>query len=95
MWGTQDEENMIDTYRNIAEGIFDGGVLNSMRDDDNNVNRIDYNPPVRLTEDAKFRLNYRIYMLTVFNKPMRKEARKLLAKGEQLNTLLNTEYQLK
>jgi hypothetical protein len=92
MWGTQDEENMMITYRNIAEGIFDGVVLDDMRDDDNNVHRINYMPALRLTEDSKFRLNYRIHMLIVFNKTMRKEAKKLLAKAQQLNELLRKEY---
>jgi hypothetical protein len=92
MWGTQDEENMMVTYRNIAEGIFDGAVLNEMRDDDNNVYRINYLPALRLTEDSKFRLIYRIHMLTVFNKTMRKEAKKLLVKAQQLNELLRKEY---
>ncbi|MBK7561511.1 MAG: hypothetical protein IPQ06_15825 [Chitinophagaceae bacterium] len=94
MWGTQDEENIMDTYRNIAENIFDGVVLNDMRDDDNNVRRIDYNPSMRLERDSKYRLNYRIHMLTVFNKTMRKEARKLLAKAQRLNELLKKEYHL-
>ena len=95
MWGTQDEEDMMGTYRNIAEGIFDGVVLNNMRDDDNNVNRPDYNPSLRLSDDSKHRLNYRIHMLTVFNKTMRKEARKLLAQAQQLSELLKKEYHLK
>ena len=95
MWGTQDEENMMGTYRNIAEGIFDGEVLNSMRDDDNNVTRLDFNPILRLTDDSKFRLNYRIHMLSVFNKTMRKEARKLMDKAIRLNELLKKEYHLK
>ena len=95
MWGTQDEEDMMGAYRNIAEGIFDGVVLNSMRDNDNNVTRLDYNPPFRLTDDSKFRLNYRIHMLTVFNKTMRKEARKLLGKAQHLSELLKKEYYLK
>jgi hypothetical protein len=94
MFGTNDEEDMMGTYRNIAEGIFDGVVLNSMRDADNNVNRLEHNPPLRLTEDSKFRLNYRIHMLTVFNKTMRKEAKKLLAKAQRLEQLLKTEYHL-
>ena len=94
MWGTQDEENMMGTYRNIAEGIFDGEVLNSMRDDDNNVTRLDFNPTLRLTDDSKFRLNYRIHMLSVFNKTMRKEARKLMDKAKRLNELLKKEYHL-
>ena len=94
MFGTNDEEDMMGTYRNIAEGIFDGVVLNSMRDDENNVNRLDYNPSIRLTDDSKFRLNYRIHMLTVFNKTMRKEARKLLAEAQRLSELLRKEYPL-
>ncbi len=95
VWGTNDEENIMATYRNIAEGVFDGVVLNNMRDEDNNnVNRISYNPPLRLPEDARYRLNYRIHMLTVFNKTMRVEARKLLAKATNLNGLLKNEYHL-
>jgi hypothetical protein len=94
MFGTNDEEVMMGTYRNIAEGIFDGVVLNSMRDDDNNVNRLDYNPSLRLTDDSKLRLNYRIHMLTVFNKTMRKEGKKLVAKAQRLSQLLKKEYHL-
>ncbi len=94
-WGTGDEENIMGTYRNIAEGIFDGVLLNNMRDDDNNVNRISYNPALRLNEDAKHRLNYRIHMLTVFNKTMRLEAKRLLAKAMNLNGMLKKEYHLK
>jgi hypothetical protein len=65
-----------------------------MRDDDNNVIRLDYNPSIRLTDDSKFKLNYRLHMLTVFNKTMRKEAKKLLTKAQRLNELLKKEYQL-
>ncbi len=57
------------TYRNIAEGIFDRMVLNTMRDADNKVNCINYNPALRLNDDAKYRLNYRIHMLTDSIKP--------------------------
>jgi hypothetical protein len=91
-WGTNDEEEIMRTYRNIAEGVFDGVVLNSMRDEDNNVTRIDNNPALRLTDDAKQRLNYRIHMLSVFNKTMRLEAKRLLAKATRLNELLKKEY---
>ena len=94
-WGTGDEEEIMRTYRNIAEGVFDGVVLNNMRDDDNNVTRIGYNPAVRLDDDAKYRLNYRIHMLTVFNKTMRLEAKRLLAKATNLMELLKKEYHLK
>lgn len=94
MWGTNDEEEIMRTYRNIAEGVFDGVVLNNMRDEDNNVNRISYIPAIRLNDDTKYRLNYRIHMLTVFNKTMRKEAKKLLGQGQQLNDLLKKQYHL-
>ncbi len=93
-WGTEDEENIMGTYRNVAEGIFDGVVLNNMRDEDNNVNRISYNPALRLPEDAKYRLNYRIHMLSVFNKTMRRNAKGLLEKATNLSTLLKKEYHL-
>jgi hypothetical protein len=92
--GTADEEEIMDSYRNLAEGVFDGVVLNSMRDEENNVYRLKYTPSLRLTEDATFRLNYRIHMLTVFNKTMRKEAKKLLAKAQRLKELLTKEYHL-
>lgn len=92
--GTADEEEIMDSYRNLAEGVFDGVVLNSMRDEENNVYRLNYNPSLRLTEDATFRLNYWIHMLTVFNKTMRKEAKKLLAKAQRLKELLTKEYHL-
>jgi hypothetical protein len=94
-WGTGDEEEIMRTYRNIAEAVFDGVVLNSMRDDDNNVLRISYNPALQLTEDARYRLTYRIHMLTVFNKTMRKNARVLLQKAIRLIGLLKKDYHLK
>ena len=94
-WGTGDEEEIMRTYRNIAEGIFDGVVLNNMRDEDNNVNRISNNPALRLTDDAKYRINYRIHMLTVFNKTMRWNAKGLLEKATNLMGLLKKEYHLK
>lgn len=92
LWGTNDEENIMGTYRNIAEGVFDGVILNNMRDEDNNVNRISYMPALRLPEDAKYRLNYRIHMLTVFNKTMCRDARSLLAKATNLVGTLKNEY---
>ena len=95
VWGNNDEEDIIDTYRNIAEGIFDGRVLNAMRDADNNVFMPDGNPSLRLNEDAVFRLNYRIHMLTVFNRTHRRDARKLLLKTTLLLELMKNEYHLK
>jgi hypothetical protein len=94
VWGNQDEEEIMDTYRNIAEIIFDGRVLNAMRDEDNNVFMLNYDPPFRKTEDAIFRLNYRLHMLTVYNKTMRHQARNLKEKATQLILQLNKEYHL-
>jgi len=94
-WGNQDEEEIIDTYRNVAEGIFDGRVLNSMRDTDNNVYRMNSDPPLKQDADALFRLNYRIHMLTVFNRTLRRDAKNLLRKATSLLELLKKEYRLK
>jgi hypothetical protein len=95
IWGNDDEEEIMDTYRNIAEGVFDGRVLNAMRDADNNVFMTEGNPELKLNADAVFRLNYRIHMLTVFNRTLRRDARKLLLKATTLLELLKKEYQLK
>ncbi len=94
VWGVQDEEEIMDTYRNIAEGIFDGRVLMAMRDEDNNLFMPDYDPPLRITEDAVFRLNYRIHMLVAFNKTLRRDGRLLLQKATSLLALLKKEYHL-
>ena len=42
VWLNQDEEDIMDTYRIIAEGVFDGKELNNMRDEDNNLFRLNY-----------------------------------------------------
>jgi len=83
------------TYRNIAEGIFDRMVLITIRDADNNVNRISHNPALRLNDDAKYRLNYRIHMLAVFNKTMRRIAKGLVEKSTSLIGLLKKKIILK
>ena len=95
VWGSQDEEEIMDTYRNIAEGIFDGRVLMSMRDEENNVSMTNYDPPLRASEDAIFRLNYRLHMLIAFNKTLRRDVRVQLQKAENLLSLLKKEYHLK
>jgi hypothetical protein len=95
VWGNMDEEEIMDTYRNIAETVFDGRVLNAMRDEDNNVYMPEYDPPFRRTEETIFRLNYRIHMLTVFNKTMRRQARELKEKASGLISLLKKEYHMK
>ena len=95
VWGGEDEEEIMDTYRNIAEVIFDGRVLMAMRDEDNNLSMPDYDPSLRITEDAVFRLNYRIHMLVAFNKTLRRDGRLLLQKATSLLALLKKEYHLK
>ena len=95
VWGNNDEEEIMDTYRSIAEGVFDGRVLNAMRDEDNNVSRLEYNPPIKVTTDAVFRLSYRIHMLTVFNKTMRLDTRRMKQTASSLLLLLKKEYHVK
>jgi len=95
IWLNQEEEKIIDTYRSVAEGIFDGRVLNAMRDADNNVYRMDSNPPLKQDADALFRLNYRIHMLTVYNRTLRRDTRNLLRRATSLLELLQKEYRLK
>jgi hypothetical protein len=95
VYGNTDEEEIMDTYRDIAEGVFDGKILNDMRDKDNNLSRLTYSPPLRLTGDAVFRLSYRIHMLIAYNRTMRREASKMLNKATNLLDLLKKEYHLK
>ena len=95
VWGNLDEEEIMDTYRNIAETVFDGRVLNAMRDENNNVSMPDYDPPFRKTEDAVFRLNYRLHMLSIYNKTLRHQARSLKENAAQLIIQLRKEYYLK
>ena len=94
VWLNNDEEDIMDTYRNIAEGVFDGRVLNTMRDENNSLFMPGYDPPMRKTEDAVFRLTYRLHMLIVFNKTLRKDARALLRKARNLLLSLKKEYHL-
>jgi hypothetical protein len=94
-WGGEDEEEIMDSYRNVAEGIFDGRVLMAMRDEENNLFMPDYDPPLRITEDALFRLNYRIHMLVAFNNTLRRDGKRLLQKATSLLALLKKEYHLK
>lgn len=95
VWGGQDEEEIMDTYRNIAETVFDGRILNAMRDENNNVSMPDYDPPFRKTADAVFRLNYRIHMLSIYNKTLRYQARSLKENAVKLIIQLKKEYKLK
>jgi hypothetical protein len=94
-WGNQDEEEIMDTYRNVAEVIFDGRVLMAMRDEFNNLSMPDYDPSLRLTEESVFRLNYRIHMLVAFNKTLRRDGMLLRQKARDLLALLKEKYDLK
>ncbi len=95
VWGNQDEEEIMDTYRNIAEGVFDGKVLMDMRDEYNYVYMPSYDPALRITEDAVFRLNYRIHMLVAFNNTLRRDANALKLKATYLLSLIKEEYHMK
>ena len=94
VYGNQDEEEIVRTYRNIAEGVFDGRELNAMRDANNNVYMPSGNPVLRLNADAIFRLNYRLHMLTVFNRTLRRDAKRMLQKATALLELLRKEYHI-
>ena len=94
VYGNQDEEEMVRSYRDIAEGVFDGRELNSMRDADNNVYMPSGNPALKLNADAIFRLNYRLHMLTVFNKTLRRDGKRMLQRATALLELLRKEYHL-
>ena len=85
----------METYRFIAKKIFDGTEMEKTRDEDNNVIRLDYNPPLRNNKDAIFKLSYRIHMLKNFNRSNRKANRDLLQKAITLLALLKKEYHLK
>ena len=89
------EEEIMETYRFIAQEIFDGIEMEKTRDEDNNVIRLDYNPPLRNNKDAIFKLSYRIHMLKNFNRANRKANRDLLQKAVTLLALLKKEYHLK
>ena len=84
----------METYRVIAQEIFDGREMEKTRDEDNNVIRLDYNPPYRNNKDAIFKLSYRIHMLKNFNLSNRKQNRDLLQKAVNLLALLKKEYHL-
>jgi hypothetical protein len=94
LFGSNDEEGIIDTYRDIAEGVFDGRELSRMRDEDNSVFMLPYDPPLRFNTEALFRLNYRLHMLIVFNRTLRRESRAMKRKAEALLALIKAEYHL-
>ena len=89
------EEEMMETYRVLAAEIFNGIELEKTRDEDNNVIRLDYDPPLNDNKEAVFKLTYRVHMLKNFNRSNRKANRELLQKAMNLITLLKKEYHLK
>jgi hypothetical protein len=87
-----EEVAAMEAYRIVAQEIFDGSELEKIRDANNDVLRIDNNPPLRNNEDAIFKLIYRIHMLKNFNRTGRRENRLLLQKANNLIALLKKEY---
>ena len=88
------EEEIMETYRVVAQEIFDGSELEKTRDENNNVIRLEYNPPIKANKDAIFKLSYRIHMLKNFNRSNRKSNRDLLEQAANLLALLKKEYHL-
>ena len=89
------EDEMMETYRVLAAEIFNGIELEKTRDEDNNVIRLDYDPPFKDNKEAVFKLTYRVHMLKNFNRSNRKANRELLQEAVNLITLLKKEYHLK
>jgi hypothetical protein len=91
-----DEEETIamETYRIIAQEIFDGAELEKTRDSLNNVHRLNYNPQLKDNKEAIFKLIYRIHMLRNFNRIGRRDSKILLRKAINLVQQLRQEYNL-
>jgi hypothetical protein len=89
-----EEVAQMETYRVMAQEIFDGSELEKTRDENNNVHRLDYNPPLKDNTDAVFKLIYRIHMLKNFNRTGRRESKILLQRAVNLLRLLKKEYHL-
>ena len=89
-----EEVAAMETYRTVAQEIFDGSILEKTRDTNNDVARLDYNPPLRDNKDAIFKLIYRIHMLKNFNRIGRRENRLIFQKAQNLLSILRKEYQL-
>jgi hypothetical protein len=90
----EEETTAMETYRIVAQEIFDGAELEKTRDSINNVYRLNYNPPLRENKDADFKLIYRIHMLKNFNRIGRRDSKMLLKKAVNLIQQLKTEYRL-
>ena len=90
--GDEEETTAMETYRVVAQEIFDGAELEKTRDPDNNVHRLDYNPRLIDNKDADFKLIYRIHMLKNFNRIGRRDCRMLLNKAVTLIQQLKKEY---
>ncbi len=89
-----EETNAMETYRIVAQDLFDGAELEKTRDPNNDVHRLAYNPPLRDNMDAEFKLIYRIHMLKNFNRIGRKDCKVLLKKASNLIQQLKKEYHL-
>jgi len=92
--GDEEETIAMETYRIVAQEIFDGAELEKTRDPNNVVHRLNYNPPLRDNKDAEFKLIYRIHMLKNFNRSGRRDSKVLLKKASNLIQQLKKEYHL-
>ena len=88
------EEDMMSAYRDVAQEIFDGRVLDKSRNENNQVLRLNYNPPLRLVPQNTFKLTYRIHGLRNINKANKRDLKALFAKASNLLIVLKKEYQL-
>jgi hypothetical protein len=93
--GDEEETTAMETYRIVAQEIFDGAELEKTRDAYNNVHRLDYNPQLRDNKEAGFKLIYRIHMLKNFNRIGRRDSKLLLQKAVSLIQQLKMEYHVK
>jgi hypothetical protein len=87
-----EETTAMETYRVVAQEIFDGVELEKTRDSVNNVHHLNYNPPLRENKDADFKLIYRIHMLKNFNRIGRRDSKALLKKAVSLIQQLKKGY---
>lgn len=90
----EEETTAMETYRIVAQELFDGAELEKTRDSVNNVHRLNYNPPLKENKEADFKLIYRIHMLKNFNRIGRRDSGTLLKKAVNLIKQLKQEYHL-
>lgn len=92
----QQEQEIINIYRETGPKIFDGIELSKLSDQDNNPIRIQDNP--RLMSGYRNILNewnYRLVSVKNVNKGYRRESKKLLKQAINLLNILKQEYHLR